>query len=88
VVSEGNEQCRLTSQERIGVCVDIDDPAAIAAACADLLSASVEPRWELRAHCRKVALESYTWDHAAVGLLELYRKLAREGDAPRDEIVA
>ena len=39
VVSEGNEQCRLTTDEDIGVCVDIDDPAAIAAACADLLTA-------------------------------------------------
>ena len=88
VVSEGNEQCRLTSQERIGVCVDINDPAAIASACAELLSAPIEERRELRAHCRQVALESYTWDHTAVGLLELYRKLAREGDAPRDEIAA
>ena len=88
VVSEGNEQCRLTSQERIGVCVDIDDQAAIASACAELLSAPVEERRELRTHCRQVALESYTWDHTAVGLLELYRKLAREGDTPRDEIAA
>ncbi|MEX1345229.1 MAG: glycosyltransferase, partial [Candidatus Limnocylindrales bacterium] len=38
VVSEGNEQCRLTSEEGVGTCVDIDDPAAIAAACADLLT--------------------------------------------------
>jgi len=81
VVSEGNEQCRLTSDEAIGVCVDIDDPAAIAAACADLLSASPEERRTLRAHCREVALSKYTWDHTAVGIVELYRKLAREGAA-------
>jgi glycosyltransferase involved in cell wall biosynthesis len=78
VVSEGNEQCRLTRQERIGVCVDIDDPAAIAAASADLLSAPPDERHDLRAHCREVALSKYTWDHTAVGLIELYRKLARE----------
>ena len=81
VVSEGNEQCRLTTEDEIGVCVDIDDPAAIAAACADLLTAPAEERRALRSHCREVALGKYTWDHTAVGLVELYRKLARE-DAP------
>ena len=78
VVSEGNEQCRLTSQEQIGVCVDIDDPAAIAAACASLLTAPPEERRARRTHCREVALSKYTWDHTAVGLVELYRKIARE----------
>jgi glycosyltransferase involved in cell wall biosynthesis len=78
VVSEGNEQCRLTTAEGIGRCVDIDDPAAIAAACADLLSAPPAERRELRAHCRRVALERYTWERASVGLVALYRKLARE----------
>ncbi len=81
VVSRGNEQCRLTSEEGVGVCVDIDDPAAIAAACADLLSAPSDQRQALRAHCREVALDKYTWDHTATGLIALYRKLARE-DAP------
>ena len=79
IVSEGNEQCRLTSDEGIGVCVDIDDPAAIAGACADLLTAPTAERRALRAHCRTVALGKYTWDHTAVGLVQLYRKLAREG---------
>jgi len=79
VVSKGNEQCRLTSDEKIGVCVDIDDPAAIAAACADLLTAPTDERRVLRTHCREVALGKYTWAHTAVGLVELYRKLAREG---------
>ena len=81
VVSTGNEQCRLTSAEGVGSCVDIDDPAAIAAACADLLSAPADERQALRSHCREVALSKYTWDHTAVGLIELYRKLAREGGA-------
>ncbi len=79
VVSEGNEQCRLTSAEAVGVCVDIDDPAAIAAACADLITASPDERRAMRAHCRDVALSTYTWDRTAVGLLELYRKLGRDG---------
>jgi glycosyltransferase involved in cell wall biosynthesis len=80
VVSKGNEQCRLTAAEGLGLCVDIDDPAAIAAACADLITAPAEDRARLRAHCRSVALERYTWDHAAVGLVELYRRLAREAE--------
>ncbi|MGD8486378.1 MAG: glycosyltransferase, partial [Chloroflexota bacterium] len=69
VVSTGNEQCRLTREEGVGVCVDIDDPAAIAAACAELLSAAPAERRARRAHCRTVALGKYTWDHTAVGLL-------------------
>jgi glycosyltransferase involved in cell wall biosynthesis len=81
VVSEGNEQCRLTADEHIGVCADIDDPAAIAAACAGLLTAPLDDRRALRTHCREVALGKYTWDHTAMGLVELYRKLARE-DVP------
>ncbi len=81
VVAEGNEQCRLTSDESIGVCIDIDDPAAIAAACADLLTAPVPERRALRTHCREVALRKYTWSHTAGGLLALYRKLARESAA-------
>ena len=78
VVSEDNEQCRLTSEEEIGVCVDIDGPAAIAAACAGLLTAPPDERRALREHCREIALSKYTWDHTAVGLVELYRKLARD----------
>ena len=37
------------------VCVDIDDPAAIAAACAEMLTAPPDERRALRAHCREVA---------------------------------
>lgn len=83
VVSEGNEQCRLTSEEGIGRCVDIDDPAAIAAACADLLAAPPAERRALRAHCRSVALQRFTWEHTSVGLTALYRKLAREDSVGR-----
>jgi glycosyltransferase involved in cell wall biosynthesis len=79
VVSAGNEQCRLTRAEEVGICVDIDDPAAIAGACADLVTAPPDERRALRAHCRSVALARYTWDHTAVGLVELYRRLGREG---------
>jgi glycosyltransferase involved in cell wall biosynthesis len=81
IVSKGNEQCRLTSHEHIGTCVDIDDPAAIAAACADFLEAPAEERQALRAHCREVALTKYTWDQNAAGLVEVYRRLERNGAA-------
>ena len=76
VVSEGNEQCRLVSDERVGSCVDVDDPAAIAAACADLLTQPEAERVALRSHCRQVALERYTWEGNADGLIEVYRRLA------------
>jgi glycosyltransferase involved in cell wall biosynthesis len=76
IVSEGNEQCRLVSDERVGACVDVDDPAAIAGACADLLLQPQAERLALRAHCRRVALERYTWEGNAGGLLEVYRRLA------------
>jgi glycosyltransferase involved in cell wall biosynthesis len=77
VVSMANEQCRLTTTEGVGRCTDIDDPDAIAAACAELLSAPAAERRALRAHCRSVALARYTWERTSIGLVELYRDLAR-----------
>lgn len=76
VVSNGNEQCRLVSQEAVGVCCNVDSAAAVAAAIAGLLSAPEYERQRLRSHCRTVALGKYTWDQNAGGLLALYRKLA------------
>ena len=78
IVSEGNEQCRLVTAERVGSCVDVDHPAAIAAACAELLEQPEADRHALRTHCRRVALERYTWEGNADGLLELYRGLAAQ----------
>ncbi len=79
VVSEGNEQCRLVSAEKVGNCTDVDSPRAIAASIAVLLA---QPAWErqrLRAHCRTAALSRYTWDLNATGLVALYRRLSEEG---------
>jgi glycosyltransferase involved in cell wall biosynthesis len=88
IVSEGNEQCRLVSDERVGSCVDVDDPAAIAAACAALLTQSDDERVALRTHCRQVALERYTWEGNADGLLDVYRRLAAAPMTGRVEAVA
>lgn len=76
VVSKGNEQCRLVTAEAVGSCADIDDPAAIAAALAAILAGTAEERGTLRAHCRMVALTTYTWDQNAGGLVDLYRRMA------------
>jgi glycosyltransferase involved in cell wall biosynthesis len=76
VVSKGNEQCRLVSEEEVGVCCNVDAPAEVAAAIAGLLGAPADERQRLRAHCRDVALRKYTWDANAGGLVELYRELA------------
>ena len=81
VVSEGNEQCRLTSKEEVGVCVRHRRSRRHRGGLRRPAHGSAEERRALRAHCREVALGKYTWDHTAVGLVELYRKLARE-DAP------
>ncbi|CAN5647798.1 hypothetical protein BH18CHL1_BH18CHL1_06010 [soil metagenome] len=78
VVSVGNEQCRVVSHERVGVCADIDSPRAVAEALAGILRADPQERREMRRHCRVVALTKYTWEHNAGGLLDLYRGLAAE----------
>lgn len=76
VVSEGNEQCRLVSRERVGACADIDSPRSIAEALAGILGAPSEERTALREHCRTVALERYSWERNVEGLTGLYRRIA------------
>jgi glycosyltransferase involved in cell wall biosynthesis len=80
IVAARTEQCRLVGSEAVGLCCDVDSPAAIAAAIARLLGAPVEERQRLRAHCRRLGLERYNWQVQRRGLVELYRRLgAPEG---------
>jgi glycosyltransferase involved in cell wall biosynthesis len=76
IVSEGNEQCRLVTAEGIGECVDVDHPSTIARALERSLSRSPRERCAIRSHCRTVALERYSWERTAGGLVDLYRRLA------------
>jgi glycosyltransferase involved in cell wall biosynthesis len=76
VVGEGTEHCRLTVAEGLGRCCDVDAPASIAAAIAGLLAPSPVERLALRAHCRTVALDRYSWESTRGGLVQLYRELA------------
>jgi glycosyltransferase involved in cell wall biosynthesis len=76
VVSAGNEQCRLVSDERVGACADIDAPGSIAEALAGILGAPEPERLALREHCRTVALERYSWERNVAGLTGLYRTIA------------
>jgi glycosyltransferase involved in cell wall biosynthesis len=76
VVSEGNEQCRLVSRERVGACADIDAPRSIAEALAAIVGASGAERTALRERCRTIALERYSWERNVEGLTGLYRRLA------------
>jgi glycosyltransferase involved in cell wall biosynthesis len=76
VVSKGNEQCRLVSEEQLGACVDLDDPRAIAAACAAMLRLPDADRVAMRTHCRQVALARYTWERTSVGLVDVYHRLS------------
>jgi glycosyltransferase involved in cell wall biosynthesis len=78
VVGTGTEHCRLTTNEGVGRCCDVDEPPSIAAAIGDLLGADLADREALRAHCRSVALERYSWEATRGGLVELYRRLAAE----------
>ena len=75
VVAEGTEHCRFVTREAVGACADID-PAAIAAAIAGLLDLPAGERSRLRAHCRTLALERYTWEIQQAGIVDLYRRLA------------
>jgi glycosyltransferase involved in cell wall biosynthesis len=79
VVGNGTEHCRLTTARGVGRCCDVDSPASIAAAIAELLGAPAAEREELRAHCRTVALERYSWESTRDGLVDLYRRLAETG---------
>jgi len=76
VVAHGTEHCRFVSREAVGACADIDRPAAVAAALARLLDAPAGERARLRAHCRTLALEQFTWERQQTGIVELYRRLA------------
>ena len=76
VVSADNAQCQLTSDEGVGACADIDSPRAIADALASILGQPTDVQRALRAHCRTVALERYTWERNVAGLTGLYRRLA------------
>jgi glycosyltransferase involved in cell wall biosynthesis len=79
VVASGTAHCRLVTDEELGRCVDVDDPAAIAAAVAGLLGAGAAERREHRRHVRGVALARYTWEVRRRPLVELYRALAADG---------
>ncbi len=83
VVGTGTEHCRLALAEAVGRCCDVDSPASIAAAIAELLAPEPAERRALRAHCRSVALERYSWEATRGGLVELYRRLAATEPADR-----
>jgi glycosyltransferase involved in cell wall biosynthesis len=82
IVSQGNEQCRLTRAEGVGLCCDIDSPRSIAEAAARLLGAPADERDRLRAHCRTVALTRYTWERNAAGLVAVYQRLSETAGPP------
>ena len=78
LVAAETEHCRFVTTQGVGACCDIESPAAIARAAAGLLGAPEAERRELRAHCRTVALERWTWERQQAGLVGAYRSLAME----------
>jgi glycosyltransferase involved in cell wall biosynthesis len=83
VVGTGTEHCRLASAEAVGRCCDVDSPASVAAAIAELLALEPAERAALRSHCRSVALDKYSWEATRGGLVELYRRLSEGDRMPR-----
>jgi glycosyltransferase involved in cell wall biosynthesis len=79
VVARDTAHCRLVTREGLGRCVDIETPAAIGAAIADLLTAEPDARQELRRHVRAVALQRYTWEVGRGPLIDLYRGIGTRG---------
>ena len=75
VVASETAHCAVVTESSLGRCVDVDDPAAIAAAVAGLLTAEPDDRLELRRHVRRVALARYTWEVQRRPLVALYRDL-------------
>ena len=79
IVAEGTAHCELVRRLEVGQCVDIDDPATIARAILDVIAAPAEERERLRRHARAIALAEYTWEIQGVNVVELYRRVGREG---------
>ncbi len=81
VVARGTAHCELVRREDVGACVEIDDVAGIARACAELLAAVEDPAAavERRRRIRGIALARYTWEVQQRDLVALYRRLAGAG---------
>ena len=77
LVAEGTAHCRAATELAVGRCVDIDRPATIAAAVAELLGTPEEERDRLRRHAREVGLTRYTWERQQDGLVRRYRRARR-----------
>ena len=76
VVAEWTAHCRATRELEVGRCVDVDRPASIASAIAELLTAPADERDRLRSHCRHIGRTRFTWEIQQEGLVALYRRLA------------
>ncbi|MEA2607471.1 MAG: hypothetical protein QOI00_2228, partial [Chloroflexota bacterium] len=83
VVGQGTEHCRIIEREGVGRCADVDSPGSIALAIDGLLALPAAEAEALRAHCRSVALDRYTWEAARSGLVAVFREIAAEANATR-----
>jgi glycosyltransferase involved in cell wall biosynthesis len=76
VAAAGTEHCRVVEADGVGICVDAEQPEAIAAGIARLLDQPSYERERLRQHSRAVALARHSWEREQTALVELYRRLA------------
>jgi len=68
----------------LGELCDPADPASIAAAVRRILERSPVELAELRARCRRAAVERWNWETESSGLVALYEELAEDGAAGAD----
>ena len=87
VVAEGTAHGRLVTELGVGRCVDIDRPAEIAAALGAMLRAPEAEREAMRAHCRRLGMERFTWERRQAGLGAMYRELAASKPGDRTAVV-
>lgn len=67
----------IVDGEKIGVCVDPEDPINIAAGIQNLLRTDTDKLMEMGGRARSLVLAKYNWDVEASKLIELYRKFEK-----------
>lgn len=72
----------IVEGEGVGLCVDPEDPGAIAAAV-NRLAGDTETRKRMKANALRVSVERYNWEQESRPLLARYRSLLAAGRAGR-----
>ena len=85
VTSDFPEMRRIVLGERVGATCDPLAPQSIAAAVQSLLDRPWDERQAMRRRCRQAAESRYSWEHEALGLLDLYAQLLKTDGSARTQ---